>query len=87
MVREKGQELEPVYGWLGAVMTELREARNLTQTEVARRMGVDPSTITHYELCNNRMRMHVFVNWCKAVEVDPVVAFRRMTERMDEESA
>lgn len=78
------RELEPVYGWLGATMTELREAKKLSQTEVARRLGLDPSTVTHWEQGSNRVKLHALLNWCRAVGVDPADVVTRVVQETDE---
>lgn len=78
------QELEPVYSWLGATMTELRKAKGLTQTEVAERMGVHVTTVTYYEQGGNRVRLHALLAWCRAVGADPADVVTRVVQETDE---
>ena len=79
-----GRQLEPVYRWLGATMTELRETKGLSQTEVARRMGLDPSTVMHWEQGRNRVKMHAFLAWCRTVGVDPADVISRVLQETAE---
>jgi transcriptional regulator with XRE-family HTH domain len=64
--------VEPLYLVLGQAMAELRRQRGMTQREVAQRMGVHYTTVAHYEMANNRMLLHSFIEWCRIVDVDPL---------------
>lgn len=74
------RRLEPVYDWLGAIMTELREAQGLSQRDVAQRMERDASTVAYYEQGKSRVKMHAFLAWCRALDVDPADVFSRVLQ-------
>jgi transcriptional regulator with XRE-family HTH domain len=79
--------IEPMYGVLGQTMIGLRRQKGMSQKQVAQRMGVQDTTVTHYELANNRVRLGVFVEWCHALDVNPVHALHLVMEEMKEEGA
>lgn len=70
---------DPFYDHLGAHMTEIRKRRGMRQADVAAKMGIVPTTITHYELGDNRTPLSVFLRWCKVLEVHPATVIADLT--------
>ncbi|NOH01486.1 MAG: helix-turn-helix transcriptional regulator [Chloroflexi bacterium] len=62
----KGLEL-----FLSGLLTKARLSKNMTQTEVARRLGKPQSFVSKYESGERRLDVIEFVAICKALGADP----------------
>lgn len=61
-------------GWLAAA----REARGLSIRELGDLLGRPNSYVTKTELGERRLDVFEFVQYCKALEVDPVIGLRML---------
>lgn len=55
---------------LGAVLKNIRNERNLSQQEIADRLGVSRSCYAHYEAGNRGMDINVLFKLCDIYNVD-----------------
>lgn len=60
------------YGILRARLIELREARGITQTEIAAKLGKPQSYVSKYERGERRLDIVELIAVAKALGVDPV---------------
>lgn len=45
----------------------------LTQTEIAKRLGISPYTVSHY-CCGNKMpALETFANLCRIININPAI--------------
>lgn len=80
----RAKKLHPeLYQRLAQLLIEEREARGLTQTEVASRLSRPPSTIWKYE--NGELRLDVveYLALARAVGFDPLVLMSKLVDRME----
>lgn len=58
------------YVALRALMRKLRDEANLTQSQMAERLGVGQSYVSKLERGENFFDVLLFVKWCKACNVN-----------------
>ena len=63
-------------GHLQTLLRSLREKRELTQTEVATRLGRPQSFVAKYEAGERRLDVIEFLEVAKAIEADPIRLIR-----------
>jgi transcriptional regulator with XRE-family HTH domain len=62
---------------LGEVMKKEREEMGLSQTEVAKRMGISPAYLSQLEHNRRRIYMELIEPWCEKVGVSPTFLLER----------
>lgn len=77
MVRAKSEYPE-LYERFVRLLVEEREARGLTQSEVARRLSKPPSTVWKYENSELRLDVIEFIALARAVGFDPLELMSRL---------
>jgi len=77
MARAKAQYPE-LYLRFGKLLAEEREARDLTQTEVARRLSKPPSAVWKYENGELRLDMIEYIALARAIGFDPLELMRKL---------
>lgn len=60
------------------LLVELRHSKNLTQAELARRLGKPQSFISKVELGERRLDVLEFIHFVQALGEDPSEQFRRL---------
>ena len=68
---ESGARVKRVLDSLGPRLKMLRETRDLTMREAARRAGVSPSTISRLEAGEGIVSIECFLRLCAAFDVKP----------------
>lgn len=63
---------------LRRLLIEAREAADLTQTELGQRVGRTQSFVSNYERGQRRVDLPEFILICRALEIDPHEAMRRV---------
>lgn len=63
---------------LRRLLIDAREAADLTQTELGQRLGRTQSFVSNYERGQRRVDLPEFVLICRALEIDPHEAMRRV---------
>ena len=58
---------------IGVRIRQYREARNLTQKQLADLIGVTNSRVSNWEQCVNRPDVDLLASICKALDVSPSV--------------
>lgn len=61
-----------LYAQLRDVLIETRRAKNLTQMEVAMRLGKPQSFVSKYESGERRLDVIEFMEICRALSTDPL---------------
>jgi transcriptional regulator with XRE-family HTH domain len=61
----------PVVVYIGDKLKEIRTRRLLTQTELAEKAEVDPSTVVHVERNRTEPQFRTIRKLAKALDVDP----------------
>lgn len=69
------------YRALLALLRDLREGAGITQSEMAETLGNTQTFISKVERGERRIDVVEFVEFCEALEVDPLVAFRELLAR------
>lgn len=77
MARSKSQFPE-LYERFSQLLTEEREARSLSQSEVARRISKPPSAVWKYENSELRLDVIEFIALANAVGFDPLEFMRKL---------
>lgn len=77
MARSKSQFPE-LYERFSQLLVKEREARGLSQSEVARRLAKPPSAVWKYENGELRLDMIEFIAFAKAVGFDPLDFMKRL---------
>ncbi|MCG9106348.1 helix-turn-helix transcriptional regulator [Laribacter hongkongensis] len=75
----------PRYDQFKRALLEARQANNLTQQEVASRLGKPQSYISKYESGERRLDVVEFLAVCEALEVKPMAILKRLGIDDDEE--
>lgn len=65
---------------LGAVLRSVRESKNISQPEMARRLGVTKMTISHWETGKRFMHANKVKKYCDALGVTVQSVFDMMEE-------
>lgn len=63
---------------LGSILKSIREAKNITQSEVAAKLGVTKMTISHYESGERSLSTKNLKKYCEALDVSIGSVFDRM---------
>jgi transcriptional regulator with XRE-family HTH domain len=71
----------PLQKKLAAMMAERRKAAGLRQVDLAKKMGVYQSWVTHMESGQRRIDVVELIELGKAIGFDPVEIMRRLTRR------
>jgi transcriptional regulator with XRE-family HTH domain len=61
-----------------AVLVATREEAGVSQRELARRIGRAHSYIGRIETGTRRLDLPEFIEWCEALDADPVMVMRRI---------
>jgi len=64
------------YRQLPAFLRQMREKANLTQRDLAKKLGIQHTMIHNSETAERRVDVAEFADWAKACGVDPVEAFK-----------
>jgi transcriptional regulator with XRE-family HTH domain len=64
-----------------AVLVEIREAADVTQRELARRLDRAHSYVSRIEKGDRRLDVPEFIQWCELLGADPIAAMRRIVQR------
>lgn len=72
--------VSPDYKAVVGVLRAAREAKGLSQREVARRLGKPVSFVNKIELIERRIDILEFIVLCRALEVDPHDLLDGMTD-------
>ena len=68
---------------LRRLLRDLRKRRNLTQSQVAERLGKPQSFVAKYERGERRLSVIEFIDVVRALGFEPSVAIRQLLEAMD----
>ena len=68
------------YRRLPALLRQWREEAGMTQRQLGQKMDRPQSWIFNCESSNRRVDVTEFLAWCRACEIDPVKAFKRVAE-------
>ena len=63
------------YRRLPALLRDMRENANLTQRELARKLGINHTMVHNSETAERRVDVAEFIDWATACNLDPVEAF------------
>lgn len=63
--------VDPIRQAIGQTLADAGEAAGLSQSEIARRMGVQSNTVCRYESGTNLPSLPVLVAYAEAIGVDP----------------
>ena len=72
------------YEYLRKLIVIARKKRNLTQREIARRMGQPPSFVGKIENGTRGIDVVEFVAWSKAAEIKPQMILTKLLKRWPE---
>lgn len=61
---------------LGAVLLAARKERKITQSALARRLGLSQSRVSHLELHPRELSLEQLLAWCAALNLELCVASR-----------
>jgi transcriptional regulator with XRE-family HTH domain len=59
----------------------MRESANLTQRELAKRLGINHTMVHNSDIAERRVDLAEFIDWATACGLDPVEAFREFLKR------
>lgn len=68
----------PLYEKFETCLQQAREARELTQAQVASRLGKPQSYVSKYETGERRLDVVEFLEVCKALNIRPVDVLKAM---------
>ncbi len=63
---------------VGRIISEKRIEKRLTQTELARQLGIGKSTLACYEVGLRGMNLDTFFEICRLLEIDPNDVVRQL---------
>jgi len=63
--------IEPCYGALGLRVRMIRETLGLTQDELAKRVGLDRTSVVNFESGKQRILMHNIPEYATALGITP----------------
>ena len=69
------------YRRLPALLREMRESANLTQRELAKKLGINHTMVHNSETAERRVDVAEFIDWATACGLEPVEAFREFLKR------
>ena len=72
-----------LYTRLRDALIETRRAKNLTQVEVAGRLGKPQSFVSKYESGERRLDVIEFIEVCKALNTNPLAIMRELESSND----
>jgi transcriptional regulator with XRE-family HTH domain len=64
------------YARLVHALREIRKQNNVTQIQLAERLGKPQSYIAKVETLERKLDIVEFVDWCKAISADPTLLIR-----------
>lgn len=64
-----------------AVLTEVRQKADVTQRELARRIGRAHSYVSRIEKGDRRLDVPEMIQWCEVLDADPVAIMRKIVQR------
>ena len=64
------------YASLVHALREIRKQNNVTQIQLAERLGKPQSYIAKVETLERKLDIVEFVDWCKAIGADPTLLIR-----------
>lgn len=64
------------YARLVHALREIRKQNNVTQIQLAERLGKPQSYIAKVETLERKLDIVEFVDWCKAIGADPTLLIR-----------
>lgn len=65
------------------VLLGFRKNQGLTQSQVAKRLGLDQSVISKIETGERRLDIVEFILYCNAIDVDPKVIIAKLSSSME----
>lgn len=74
----------PAYGDFRRLMAEARERQELTQAELATRLGKPQSFVSKYESGERRLDLVEFISVCNALEVEATALFQTILMKLHE---
>ena len=69
------------YRQLPALMREMREKANLTQRDLAKKLGINHTMVHNSETAERRVDVAEFIDWATACGLDPAEAFKDFLRR------
>jgi transcriptional regulator with XRE-family HTH domain len=69
------------YRRLPALLREMRESANLTQRELAKKLGINHTMVHNSETAERRVDVAEFIDWAIACGMDPLEAFKAFLNR------
>jgi transcriptional regulator with XRE-family HTH domain len=69
------------YRRLPAMLREMRESANLTQRELAKKLGINHTMVHNSETAERRVDVAEFIDWATNCGLDPMDAFREFLDR------
>jgi transcriptional regulator with XRE-family HTH domain len=76
------RKLQPHYAALAAVLLDARQRANLTQRELAERIGVSKSAVDRAETGDRRVDIGELFLWSDALGVTPETIIKRVRQRL-----
>lgn len=70
------REIEPVYRMLGAAIQRLRDALGWTQSDLAKKVGLNRTSITNIEAGRQRFPLHEVEKFAAAFQTTPKALLR-----------
>lgn len=64
-------KIEVSYKIIGLRLQMERENRGITQQEIAKSTGLQRSSISNIEMGHQRIQIHEFIKFCKALKITP----------------
>lgn len=64
-------KIEISYRMLGLRLQMEREHRKITQDEIAKKTGLNRTSISNIEMGRQRIQLHDFLKFCKALNITP----------------
>jgi transcriptional regulator with XRE-family HTH domain len=77
-MRSPNEERDRMAHELRRLLIEAREAANVTQTELANRLGHTQSFVSNYERGQRRLDVPEFILICRALGLDPLKQMGRL---------
>ena len=71
-----------MYRVLPGFLRELREKAGLTQRELGKRLKKPQSWVHNCETANRRLDITEFIQWVKALDLDPKKAFNKLLKEL-----
>lgn len=69
---------KPLYETFQRVIIEARQARNLTQQDIAKSLGKPQSFVSKYESGERRLDVIEFIEVCQALNIDPISILQKL---------